>query len=286
MGKNEEKSYYIDVDKAWNDLFARLEKDGLLSDETKNSSSTKRIKMIRWLKVAATICAIAIVSLFFFPQKKDNSMLTLFNKEKSAALVYTLEDGSTVYLASNASISYPSAFSQNDRKVEFSGNALFYIAKDEKRPFIIETNGITIEVVGTIFSVQSSLHSPFELSVKQGKVNVHSRDKQIIVPVEAGESIKQNADGINKYKNENPLIFNRFTDRICFKDEKLINIANIINTLFGSPTIIVEESLNSKKLTVTFENDPVEIMMETICSAFSLEKINKQDTIIIRSSSK
>ena len=287
MKQSENNIYKIDVDKAWDSLYAKLDKDGLLTDKPEHSLSSKRKIPLQWIVVAAAACAAVIFSLFYFPQNKSNSLLVLQNKDSSGALVTTLEDGSTVYLAANASISYPPAFAGNQRRVKLNGNALFSVTKDEQHPFVIETNeGITIEVVGTFFAVQSSPGSPFELSVKQGKVNVRSNDNPTVVRVEAGETVQKSANGLSKFKNTNSGIFDSFTDKMCFKDAKLNNIVHAINAAYGSPTLIADQSLNNRTLTVTFEDDSVETMTQLICMALNLEQVNKQDTIFIRQSLK
>jgi len=272
----------FDTDKAWNILHERLKKDQLLTGEPEFLPPKKQKILFYRIAAVAAICAGIIFSGLYFSRKQDGVLITTQNKENSGTLVAALEDGSTVYLAGNASISYPTAFAKNNRKVELNGNALFCVTEDEKRPFIVTINGITIEVVGTIFAVHSSLNNPFELFVKQGKVNVHSKDDQSIVPVEAGETIQLTAIGLNKSEIINSLVFSRFTDKMCFKDEKLSNVIQAINTLHGFPVISTEESLNNRTLTVTFENNSVETMTELICLALRLEQINKQDTIFIR----
>jgi ferric-dicitrate binding protein FerR (iron transport regulator) len=283
MKQNKDNTYPVDVEKAWGILCARLEKDKLLTGETDYSPRRKQKIALQWAAIAAAICAGVIFSVFYFSQEKAQPMVFLQNDENSGALVTTLNDGSTIYLETNASISYPTVFAARQRKVELNGNALFCISKDAERPFVIETGDkITIEVVGTIFAVQSSFGKPFELSVKQGKVNVHSKNSSAAFPVEAGETVQLNSGGLTKWQTSNLQIFNRFTDKMCFKDEKLNNIVHAINTMYGYPAIATEESINNRTLTVTFENDSVETMTKLICLALNLEQINKQDTIFIR----
>jgi ferric-dicitrate binding protein FerR (iron transport regulator) len=283
MKQNEDNTYPVDVEKAWSVLYARLEKDRLLTGETECSSRRKQKITLRWAAVAAAICAGVIFSVFYFSKEKAQPMVFLQNNENSGALVTTLDDGSTVYLETNASISYPAVFVARQRKVELNGNALFCVTEDVERPFVVETGDkITIEVVGTIFAVQSSSGKPFQLSVKQGKVNLHSKNDPAAFPVEAGETVQLNSGGLTKSRTSNFQVFNRFTDKMCFKDEKLNNIVHAINTMYGYPTIITEESINNRILTVTFENNSVETMTELICLALNLKQINKNDTIFIR----
>jgi len=287
MKPNENNIRLIDVDKAWDSLYAKLENESLLTGKTEQSPEQKRKIPLRWITVAAAVCAAVIFFVFYFPHSKENSLLVLQNKDNSGILVTTLEDGSTIYLAAQASIAYPPAFANHRRKVELKGTALFSVAKDEKRPFVVETTeGITIEVTGTIFAVQSSPGSPFELSVKQGTVNVRSNENQTVVPVEAGEVVRKNTNGLSKFRMMNDQVFRRFTGTMRFKDEKLNTIVHAINTVYGSPILIADQSLNDRMLTVTFENDSVEAMTQLICMALNLEQVNKPDTIFIRQSLK
>ena len=279
--------YLFDTDKAWNILRERLEKEKLLSGETEFSPNKKQKTLFYRIAAVAAICTGIIFTILYFPQKHDNlQVITQHNSDNSETLVATLEDGSTVYLESNASISYPASFAKNIREIELDGNALFNVTEDEKRPFVVTVNGITIDVVGTIFAVHSSLNNPFEIFVKQGKVNVHFKDNQTGISVEAGESVRLTANGLNKSGIMNSIVFSRFTDKMCFKDEKLNNVIQAINTVHGFPVLTTEESINNRILTVTFENNSVEAMTELICMALHLEQINKQDTIYIRSLSK
>ena len=283
MKQNEENIYRIDTDKAWNMLYARLENENLLSDL---SQSNRKLPLFR-IAAAAAVCLGIIFSVFYYSHNKEKSLSVLQNKEKSGALVTTLQDGSVVYLAPDASISYPTVFAKDQRKVELTGNAMFCVAKNEKCPFIIETNEkIMIKVVGTIFAVQSSPGNPFELSVKQGKVNVQTGAGKENFPVEAGETARLNPSGLTKSQTGNLMVFSRFTDKMSFKDEKLSNIVHAINTMYGSPAIITDESINNRTLTVTFDNDSVETMSELICLALNLEQVNEQNTIFIRQTSK
>lgn len=46
-------------------------------------------------------------------------------------------------------------FSEQVRQVEIKGEAFFEVRKDEKKPFIVQTDGIGIRVLGTTFNVDA-----------------------------------------------------------------------------------------------------------------------------------
>jgi ferric-dicitrate binding protein FerR (iron transport regulator) len=68
----------------------------------------------------------------------------------------TLADGTKVWLNAASSITYPVAFAGANRKVSITGEVYFEVAKDEKRPFIVDVNKkSTVEVLGTSFNINS-----------------------------------------------------------------------------------------------------------------------------------
>lgn len=64
-----------------------------------------------------------------------------------------LPDGSKVWLNAASSITFPSKFSNTERRVEVTGEAYFEIAKDAAKPFKVSGGGQEIEVLGTSFNI-------------------------------------------------------------------------------------------------------------------------------------
>jgi ferric-dicitrate binding protein FerR (iron transport regulator) len=67
----------------------------------------------------------------------------------------TLSDGSNVWLNAASSITYPTAFSGKERKVNMIGEAYFEVAKNDTKPFIVTNNQMSIKVLGTHFNVNT-----------------------------------------------------------------------------------------------------------------------------------
>ena len=66
-----------------------------------------------------------------------------------------LEDGTEVWLNADSQLRYPDEFEGAERRVRVSGEAYFKVAKDEQRPFYVETAGQLIRVTGTEFNVNA-----------------------------------------------------------------------------------------------------------------------------------
>jgi transmembrane sensor len=68
----------------------------------------------------------------------------------------TLPDGSQVWLNAESSITYPTAFSGNERKVSITGEAYFEVTKDKTKKFIVDVDGHeSVEVLGTHFNINA-----------------------------------------------------------------------------------------------------------------------------------
>ncbi len=74
-----------------------------------------------------------------------------------------LPDGTKVWLNASSSITYPTAFTGNERNVRIKGEVYFEVAKDKRRQFLVEVNGTTVAVLGTHFNINSYTD---ELSIK------------------------------------------------------------------------------------------------------------------------
>ncbi|MBO9634251.1 MAG: FecR domain-containing protein [Chitinophagaceae bacterium] len=136
-------------------------------------------------------------------QVQYNTLLT----PKGSQYKITLPDGSKVWLNAASGISYPTAFTGNMRKVTVQGEAYFEIVKDPQKPFIVNTEKMDVEVMGTSFNLNSYLDEPIlRTSLVEGSVRVSRPaggvDPQILKPgqqamvdVQPGTPIKvQTAD--------------------------------------------------------------------------------------------
>lgn len=66
-----------------------------------------------------------------------------------------LQDGSVVMLNSSSKLRYPQKFGLFNRTVELSGEGYFKVAKIRTAPFVVDLNGLEVEVTGTEFNVKS-----------------------------------------------------------------------------------------------------------------------------------
>lgn len=66
-----------------------------------------------------------------------------------------LPDGTKVWLNALSSLKYPNAFNGSERSVTLQGEAYFDVAKDAAKPFRVNANQHTVEVLGTGFNINA-----------------------------------------------------------------------------------------------------------------------------------
>ncbi|MGN6416501.1 MAG: FecR domain-containing protein [Pseudobacter sp.] len=90
----------------------------------------------------------------------------------------TLPDGTRVWLNAMSSIRFPVSFPGNSREVSISGEAYLEVEKDAARPFIVHSNGITTEVLGTAFNVNAyGDEDATRITLINGKVVVRNAEQ-------------------------------------------------------------------------------------------------------------
>lgn len=86
-----------------------------------------------------------------------------------------LEDGTKVWLNGGSTMEYPPVFKRTVRAVKISGEAMFEVRHDAKRPFVVETFASRIEVTGTKFNVIADKDFDlFSTTLVEGKIKVIS----------------------------------------------------------------------------------------------------------------
>ncbi len=105
-----------------------------------------------------------------------------FQTGKGETKVVALKDGSVVTLntASEIVVNYSDAL----RSVELlRGEALFDVAKNHARPFVVAAGDTSVRVVGTSFTVSHFEAAPIQVLVREGIVDVFKPDARDAAPL-------------------------------------------------------------------------------------------------------
>ncbi|TZF82989.1 DUF4974 domain-containing protein [Pedobacter sp. BS3] len=113
----------------------------------------------------------------YFDNTADNKLAEVHTVTLTTATggqyMLILPDNSKVWLNANSSISFPSAFTGNERDVEVRGEAYFEVSKDKEHPFRVKSGNSTVTVLGTHFNVMTYDDEPrSEVALAEGSVRL------------------------------------------------------------------------------------------------------------------
>ena len=128
-----------------------------------------------------------------------------------------LSDGTKVWLNAESSLRYTTSFTGSERRVVLTGEAYFEVTKNKEKPFIVQSSGSEIKVLGTKFNVNSyGDDNVFTTTLLEGSVQITGRgrsatlkpgqqarlteNKMDVVTVDLGEAVAWK-DGIFVFRN-------------------------------------------------------------------------------------
>ncbi len=149
-----------------------------------------------------------------------------------------LSDGSRVFLNSVSKLTYPVVFDNNKREVKLEGEAYFEIVKDKSKPFLVNINGMKIEVLGTSFNVKA-----------------YTDDDKIYATLVEGK-IKLNTD-----QNENNWILVPDQQAILKKSSNKVEVREVD----------VQQFISWKNGMYTFTNQTLEEILKTLSRWYDFE---------------
>lgn len=138
-----------------------------------------------------------------------------------------LSDGSKVWLNSDSKLRFPSPFSGQKRTVFLEGEAYFEVAHNLEKPFIVSTNNMTIQVLGTKFNIKAyNEDNAVYTTLVSGSVKAGSRQSEktvILTPNEQCIYTPAN-DRLKTYTVDPQAFLGWVKGRFIFEDESLEEI--------------------------------------------------------------
>ena len=91
----------------------------------------------------------------------------------------SLPDGTKVQMGPGSRLTYPARFSGKTREIILDGQAFFDVAKNREKPFIVHTEDISVEALGTAFELFSyDMENKIEAILLNGKIKISVADKK------------------------------------------------------------------------------------------------------------
>jgi ferric-dicitrate binding protein FerR (iron transport regulator) len=256
------------------------------------SSSVKKLYIWLWRVAAILFIPLSILGTLYFSNKqvKEDSIsyseIITPNREKATVI---LPDGSKIMLNSNSYLRYNDNFSHQSRTVFFEGEAFFEIDKDHARPFIVKTDELDIQVLGTVFNVSAYPDDQtIETTLISGKVHVTPKisggPAQKVVELNPSQQMiyEKQSHEINT-KTVNTDLYTSWTrGEFIFQKEKLSVIMKKIERWYDIQVVINDPKIADQRLSGRFrDEEPLGQVLEVIKLTTPIQYTIKEKVVII-----
>lgn len=223
-------------------------------------ASSRRGVLFAGGAVAASLVAATGLGLFLDEQQRQ-----LHATRRGEVKVVPLADGSVVTLSTQSRIAV--IFGKDQRRVELlEGEALFDVAKDAGRAFLVQAGETTARAIGTSFSVKRLPNAAVQVLVREGVVDVLQRSgKQSAAPVRLAANTRAVAlaraasvetAAVPAADVSRELAWRE--GRIAFEGESLAAAISEFSRWSDTRIVITDPALAAEPVTGLFQgNDPV-----------------------------
>lgn len=239
------------------------------------------------IKVAAVV-AITLMAVTWFAD--DEAVMPVNYQEMvvpaGQRAELNLSDGTKVWLNSGSTLTFPTSFSDDVRKVTLDGEGYFEVTKNADCPFVVETSKGNIRVLGTEFNVLAYHDDDvWETALLKGSVEIFNPEsEETIMRLEPNTQVSLRE---NKFVKESIGETSRFLWKeglLCFSNITVEEMFERIELYYGVTIKVNQKQLLEKRYTGKFRTkDGVEHVLKVLQlnHNFTYIKNDENNTITI-----
>lgn len=257
------------------------------SDSGNKKAIVVRTKFRRWVpQIAAVLLLLIMTAYGVYSYTRDKMIMPdmIVSVEKGQKANITLPDGSLVWINSDSKLTYGSNFNDRERILFLEGEAYFEVIPDKKRPFVVNTNGISVKALGTSFDVKSyEDEAEISTTLMTGKVEVNALSgRHILFPNERIVFDKQTGM-LKKGTVYDAKDYASWKDNtLSFEAESFENIVRVLERYYNTKIEFESESLKQYRFTGTPGNTSLESILQILSLTSPLDYEVKDNVIILR----
>lgn len=205
--------------------------------------------------VAASL-AVALILIVTVNDRISHERFASVSTMSGQSSEIMLEDGTKVVLNSRSQLIYPKKFSGDVREVFLTGEAVFDVAENKAKPFIVNVSDYSIEVLGTVFNISDYIDDDYStLSLEQGRVKVNVPGMKPIYVEENQGIIYDKCSGTLEKINVDAYSAMLWSDGVmCFEGSDIYEIIKMAERTYGVKIICSDHSkYTNAKITARFE---------------------------------
>lgn len=216
---------------------------------------------------------------FSFGKKRANNRLLV---PQGQTYKLALADGTNVMLNAESELTFPSEFDTDRREVFLKGEAFFQVTHNEKAPFIVHTDQLDVQVLGTTFNVSGyNNENMLKVTLVEGSIRIHQQGDSVKIRPNEQYNYNKNTREKRVQTVDTELFTSWVNDEYIFKDTTLDEIFNRINHWYMFDVTYESPSLKEKRFFLTIGRDAALDQIIQIINSTEEVCIEKKDNHIV-----
>ena len=178
-----------------------------------------------------------------------------------------LQDGTKVLLGPTSRVVVPSP-TDNQRLVTLDGIAYFSVVHDSAHPFTVRAGSISIQDIGTAFTVENDDSAGTRVAVDSGSVAIGAADQNHVrgAVLNARDRASVDAEGVVSVEraavSDDDLAWTQ--GRLIFRDAPLVLVGAELYRWYGVRLRVADSTLANLHLTASFSGEPIDRVLNVI----------------------
>lgn len=241
--------------------------------------------------MAASVLIIVSATIFYianpFGGAESQTQLIVLKTSDSEQREIKLNDGTRIVMNSQSTLRINEDYQADARIVELEGEAFFEVVSMPERPFIIEMNKSTVEVIGTAFNIRNIEETnSIEVSVTEGIVafsgNNESGDSK--VTLKRGDYANwNNTSGemlVEQFGVQNYLAW--LSNEFDFNEMSLQQVCVQLSRFYKIECKFAENSIENHQLTAQFKVADLKNTLSVIGLSLNLDYHLEENVVVWR----
>lgn len=265
-------------------IFQRLKDKFTSAEDVVKLKPNRKLRLDQWIvRIAAALTIISVLSygVWYY---SAGSLYQLEVVSENGVDKIILNDGSLVWLREGSNVSYAENRTNGMRYAIFEGDALFEVAKDADRPFIIECGKMKVKVLGTSFNLRTG-QEHIELTVLTGKVNLSSATDEVGVDVLPHEKVIYHSSG--EFEKQTPALteIKAITEHtqydMQFTNKEMREVLARMEKKFDITIKLSDKSIQRCQITADFTDRSLQSSLQLMTKILNIEYNIKDNTVTL-----
>ena len=220
--------------------------------------------------------------------EKETLIYNTLNVPYGKRFKIQLSDGTVVHLNAGTSLKYPVKFLKGEkRKVFLKGEAFFSVTKDEKHPFIVNSDQLNVQVLGTQFNVSSYPEDNVtDVVLVEGSVNLHldsnknTNNDVVLKPGYKGTFNKEH-DNLSTKQVLTNIYTSWIYGELFFRNITFEDILKKMERHYNVTIVNKNINLSKEEFNASFREAPIEKILEYFKITYNIDYTINENNITI-----